>query len=42
MKWGVVHKYRPEKIKWSFGFYTTATPVFLLRQKMLEKLVDGI
>ncbi len=38
MKWGVVHKYRPEKIKWSFGFYTTATPGFFIKTKDARKI----
>ncbi len=38
MKWGVVHKYKPEKIKWSFGFYTTATPGFFIKTKDAKKI----
>ena len=38
MKWGVVHKYKPKKIKWSFGFYTTATPGFFIKTKDAKKI----
>ena len=38
MGWGVVHKYKPEKIKWSFGFYTTTTPAFFIRTKDAKKI----
>ena len=38
MRWGVIHKYKPEKIKWSFGFYTTTTPGFFIKLKDARKI----
>jgi glycosyltransferase involved in cell wall biosynthesis len=38
MRWGITHKYKPEKIKWSFGFYTTATPGFFIKTKDAKKI----
>lgn len=38
MGWGVIHKYEPEKIKWSFGFYTTTTPAFFIKTKDAKKI----
>ena len=40
MGWGVVHKYKPEKIKWSFGFYTSHSIGFYIKTDKHREVGD--
>ena len=36
-KYKLLHGYHPEKIKWSFGFYSTHSVGFFIKKKITEK-----
>ena len=36
--WGVLHGYRPEKIKYSWGFYSSHSTGFFIKRKVAEKV----
>ena len=38
MRWGLVHKFNPKKIYWSFGFYTSTTPGFFIKTESAKQV----